>query len=446
MIVFYFYFYDELPEVGKIKSAMSKIANKGEALGAPLYDTDSKLADEIGNLCFAMFSLCKKALKSFTVLGNKELRKVRIDDDEEGLSEEAGFLLQGVIRENPLEVFSELVAQSYLIKKPKTITVTDRLYCANVFSRYSCETHPVFFVEKDSKLFLFDKEITDITIKDYLQDYYFGGCEIHLETVNTTLSDSTKNFVEKQKFLHSFFESQDGANQKCQNEYGFMKGAITFLDFLAWKGLWQGNQRNEALKEVSELIDNFKTKLNDLSKELFPMAKNIDLSTLLSISDTIAIFTPKTSSITVTELLTLHADLSRHILESCVAKKYPIRGAVAYGDYSIVNNIMIGPGIDECASWHETGNWIGVHFSPTAQILWNEDGKSRNVITGYKIPLKNGLEAKYCIYWNVDKSDFDALALSTRALLPEISGKYTNTYKFLEDQIWGKEGAEHGKK
>lgn len=110
-----------------------------------------------------------------------------------------------------------------------------------------------------------------------------------------------------------------------------------------------------------------------------------------------------------------------------------------------MQNVMIGPGIDECASWHETGNWIGVHLTPTAQINWDMFATSDDVICkNDHIPLKPGLKAHYCVKWHISREAFNSLAFKNRALLPEIANKYTNTQEFLQKYSW-KEDMPYGK-
>ena len=99
---------------------------------------------------------------------------------------------------------------------------------------------------------------------------------------------------------------------------------------------------------------------------------------------------------------------------------------------------MIGPGIDECASWHETCNWIGVHLSPSAELIVNDASaeKLECIIKNTAIPVKGGYpKVKYCVKWYVEKDIFSRLRENVPALLPEIAGKYMNTYDFL----YGKE-------
>ena len=52
-------------------------------------------------------------------------------------------------------------------------------------------------------------------------------------------------------------------------EHDFQEGAITFFDFLGWKGLWLSNRGNP-LKEVADLIESFSNKLKEETSKLMP--------------------------------------------------------------------------------------------------------------------------------------------------------------------------------
>ena len=68
--------------------------------------------------------------------------------------------------------------------------------------------------------------------------------------------------------------------------------------------------------------------------------------------------------------------MGKFILEETTQRCFAIRGAITYGEYSYKGNIMLGPGIDECASWHEKADWIGVSLSPSSEIVI-EDTKAK---------------------------------------------------------------------
>lgn len=440
MFVFFISEYDSLPEIKQIKRCLEQVAKLGDRIGAPLSEVDDGIAKEIARLSYAMFCYHKKSLKTFTVQGNNRLRNMRIAEDDDGFIDADQFILLNTFINN-LEAFAELVSQSYILASPRTTIVTERLFCSLILSRYTDEQHPVFFFNRNGAFYVFDDEPTDVDLTNYITDYFSISVVPELfESLRETLQTDS-SFVERQIAVSGFFSK----NQKKRYKYDFISGAITFLDFLAWKGLWQSQGEKNPLEDVSGLIDEFRNKLDDLSQVVYTGAKGIKLSKLISISDTIAIFTPKVTTVDECRLIELHAELSRFILERCAKRKYPIRGAISFGDYSILSNIMIGPGIDECASWHETGNWIGVHLTPSAQIYWNDKDKhDSEYIYRYKVPVKSGLECEYCVKWEITRTEYKELSLNTKALLPEIASKYTNTFKFLEATAW--EDGDNGKK
>lgn len=414
----------------------------GEGIGAPIIDSDKKLAEELFNLSYSMFCYHKQNKKTFTVCNNRKLRNMRIQEDADGFSDADNFVVTDFIKKNLLDVFVELVSYSYLPRVQSG--AGSQLFVSKVYSRYSGNEHTVFFVNINDDVYIFNEKLTTTKLSDYISNYFSASTapDIEIQEVRE-IATSRLPFSQKQRKISLKVEE---FNRNVINKHGFIWGAITFLDFLAWKGLWQSQDEHNSLREVSDLIEDFRHKLAELSQEYFTEAEGVSLSSLISISDTIAVFTPKTSGAKVHDLLKIHAYFSKYVLEACCTKKYPIRGAIAYGEYSTMKNIMIGPGIDECASWHETGNWIGVHLTPTAQLHWDDAIHSDDIICSYDVPLKKGLKASYCVQWNVSKEIFKELAQKrSRALLPEISSKYMNTQKFLKERVW-KEETIDGKK
>ncbi len=436
--------------VVKITDAKKQLPNIGRDLPfSVIADANLQLSETIRDLSFEMYSEVKRNYPNFTIQ-NGSLRdrpfpkNITIDEDTESLSDNQALVLNEFFTNN-IEAFMELVSVYFLQSGTKRLQRNNQLFYCEVYSKYSAKKHELFIVRKKGGFYVLKENAFDAVLTDYLNDYFALLSNEDVESINQLSSNKNINYIECFKDVNDFFKT---LNDKTKVLYDFKSGAITFLDFLAWKGLWQSDKDNNALNNVSKLIDSFKNKLNLLSRELFFEAPEIDLSSLISISDTIAIFTPKTKNVSEHKLLILHAKLAKHILKSCAEAKYPIRGAIAYGDYSIMNNIMIGPGIDECASWHEKGDWIGVHFTPTAEIYLNDvlgDNLNNDTIVEYSPPLKNGIKAKFCIKWNLDKKAYKDMALNTKALLPEISSKYTNTYAFFEEKGW-QTGEEIGKK
>lgn len=427
-----FFDYAKLPSVEKIKDCLQRVALLGTNFGGRISDVDKKLSDEIFDLTYSMLCYHKQSKKTFTIKGNSKLRNMRIGEDADGIAPEDSLYITSLINENLLDAFAELSAYTFLPKQEKN-EVT-RLFAANYQSKYSGKKHFVFFAKNGDNVYVFTNQLTDIKLTDYISTYFSTSNEPDSEILQ--ICDIAKN---SSVFLEAHLQILEIANKfndAVDNKHSFVHGAITFLDFLGWKGLWQSQSAHDSLKEVSDLIEDFREKLAELSKEYYSSAGDIPLSALISISDTIAVFSPLTVGAKVQDLLKIHAKFAKYVLEKCAELKYSIRGAINYGEYSIINNIMIGPGIDECASWHEMGNWIGVHLTPTAQIYWEEYSADDKDICSYSVPLKAGYQAQYCIKWDISKEMFKTLALKSRALLPEISGKYTNTYNFLKKFSW----------
>lgn len=256
--------------------------------------------------------------------------------------------------------------------------------------------------------FYFEDDVTELPLINYISDYFVE--------VDDAIRGKIVRLMEDTGLEHE--ELQRGMNQVADELSKLVK------------------DRHYSLQEVSTLIQQIEKIVDEYTKQVFPYSARLKLSKLISISDTIAIFTPKICHAKTVVILELHARIAKFVLEECVKQSYPIRGAIAVGQYNTKDNIMIGPGIDECASWHETCNWIGVHLTPSAEfaIKNNSSEDIKNIIIRKNIPVKNGYpKVTYCVKWYVERNEFENLTNHVQALLPEISGKHINTYEFLYD-------------
>lgn len=220
-------------------------------------------------------------------------------------------------------------------------------------------------------------------------------------------------------------------------------GAVTFLDVIGWKGVWQ--RKTEAIDDLQSLIEELENKKEEFGRGLGETA--LELKThISSISDTIVIFTesivifkesnkPKEYA---QEALELHGRLCAHVIPISISKGIPLRGASGYGEFSMKGNIYVGKAIDEAASWHEGADWIGVFMTPSAAFVFNTSKSKKWLL--YKPPLKlnNGWETA-CINWTEnwievgkDKDDLKKHFLDMGPIIPEISGKFINTLSFYD--------------
>lgn len=76
-----------------------------------------------------------------------------------------------------------------------------------------------------------------------------------------------------------------------------------------------------------------------------------------------------------------------------------------------------------------------MHLTPSAEFKLKllEIKDYNNIIKYDDIPIKSGFsKLAYCVDWKIEKEEFKKNLLDNiEAILPEISAKYINTYKFL---------------
>lgn len=212
----------------------------------------------------------------------------------------------------------------------------------------------------------------------------------------------------------------------------FKKGIVTFLDVLGWKGLWQSNK--EAVRHLGNIVQATKNKASKLvySYNKKGHAQNVlykDIKIkVISISDTIVLLTESES----VDAVSFHAQLCAWILEYALNKRFPLRGAISYGEFNESKNIMLGPAIDEAAAWHESTDWIGVILTPSAQ-MYLKDKKLPFLERYNEIPFKKTNKTLHlCVNWSFENEEIlYNIFLEKGPHMPDVSPKYMNTLKFL---------------
>ena len=166
------------------------------------------------------------------------------------------------------------------------------------------------------------------------------------------------------------------------------EGAVTFLDVLGWKGIWERNQ--SAISKLQNFVYEMQEKAQEITNKYMDdisLRGKSKPTEVLSISDTIAIFTSASPKIAIA----IHAELCSWALVYSLEQELPLRGAISYGEYSIADNIMLGYAVDESASWHETTDWIGVILTPSAKMYLR--GELPEFIVEYSsIPFKKSMK------------------------------------------------------
>lgn len=219
-----------------------------------------------------------------------------------------------------------------------------------------------------------------------------------------------------------------------KKKINFDEGAVTFLDVLGWKGIWnkQGNNPvNNLVTLIREIQEESQNLTSESQKKLSDSDRGVDIITkVLSISDTIAIFTKGPAHISIP----IHTQVCSKAISSSIMKEIPLRGAISYGRFYIYDNIMVGPAVDEAASWHESINWIGVVLTPSCLYNYSSCKKIETVESYSSIPYKRRVDhLKLCVNWNFkDKEQLYRVCSAMGPHTPEIADKYLNTIAFLE--------------
>jgi len=209
-------------------------------------------------------------------------------------------------------------------------------------------------------------------------------------------------------------------------------GAVTLLDILGWKGIWQ--RKEDAIDSLLKLI-----RLSYNKRDLLIGDKQFrDLEVeIKSISDTIALVTYGDVNIS----LEFHSRITSILVSQSILEGIPLRGATSYGKLSTRDSIMVGPAIDEVAAWYEKSNWIGVILTPSA-LFQIDTSKFRfiNRLVEYPVQIKNFNKMKLlCVDWtNVwthnkyDRAKLLELFLDNAPVLPDVYEKFINTLDFYD--------------
>jgi len=221
------------------------------------------------------------------------------------------------------------------------------------------------------------------------------------------------------------------------------EGAVTFLDVLGWKGIWE--KRSDALDTLFNFVGEIRT-ISDRITTTYGSTENsmrAAKTTILSVSDTIAIFTQRPKQADPIHTLQIHAKICSFIIPESIKRCIPVRGATSFGKFSTKEAIMIGPAVDEAASWHEAHDWIGVTLTPSAKLKIN-----RKIAMGwreYKPPYKNkGFGCTGCVEWEFNETgkSIEEYFYEMGPHIPEIAAKYSNTLDFLDNLKKSKEECE----
>lgn len=211
-------------------------------------------------------------------------------------------------------------------------------------------------------------------------------------------------------------------------------GAVTFLDVLGWRGIWAREQASDPVERLRTLLRKAQSTAEAASQRGGLRGVTTEVK---SISDTIVLQTAGAA----TDALSLHAEVCAALVALSIEQRLPLRGATAYGEFlpgvDPHDTIVVGPAVDEAASWHEATDWIGVVLTPSAALAAARDkGVGNKWVTYDAIPVKRGrMLGLHCLDWRpawVGGADALHDAFSQMGpLIVEVAPKYLNTLSFF---------------
>lgn len=213
-------------------------------------------------------------------------------------------------------------------------------------------------------------------------------------------------------------------------------GIVTFLDVLGWKGVY--DRQTDAIDRLKRLVDGVRRNAEQMRGRSHGEIK------VQSISDTIAIFTTCNEN-EISKAIESHGELCQRLIPESIRAGLPMRGATAYGNFEISDNIFVGKAVDEAASWHEQGNWIGVNLTPSAEFVFCKNAP-RSAWVSYRAPIKISTNWEpHCVNWLKDWTDFEREKkavreefLSMGPIVPEVAPKFINTLAFIDKMMENK--------
>jgi hypothetical protein len=218
-------------------------------------------------------------------------------------------------------------------------------------------------------------------------------------------------------------------NHEENNALNMKKGAVTLLDVLGWKGIWQRKpDAMEALKNILNLVK----ELQEIAVRQQQKFRGLKPK-IWGLSDTIVLTTHGEPD----AVLPFHIEMTGMLLSFCLTDEMPIRGAIGFGQFSSMDNMLVGPAVDEVASWYEAVEWMGAILTPTASFYYREEGYPADDVLEYVVPLTKGRRhTMKCVDWfSAIKDEKDLLQgflATTSVLTPDVAPKYLNTVEFFK--------------
>ena len=403
-----------------------------------------------------MYYYVKKEDDSYNVDG---VRNVESDEGKFPLdfSEEQYKTFAEDLNKEP-NIFHKVVSRYLFGKSNSEYISNNHVFYLNLYDRYKINHLDIYPLYINGDLFIDNvpRNLTEIRwaiketpclIKKFqkLEDYIEGN---NIGIIDDKIKKGLSEIKNNKNLSHEEIQNKiECMFSDFNSSYITNGGVVSFFDFLGWKGICNRVLEKDPLYIVDSILVGTKYKLEEfiarilIKKHGYNNKYNSMISTIISISDTIVIFTPfsKDNGISEYELLVIHAKIANHIFAESIENNLPIRGAISFGEYRFKNNVFLGNGIDECAKEYEACDWIGFHFTPKAEeiIKANISNKPVSFIMEYdKIPIKESKKKignrKYCVNLLLCAEVYENFLENNQTNDPDIKLKHDNTLNLIK--------------
>ena len=101
-----------------------------------------------------------------------------------------------------------------------------------------------------------------------------------------------------------------------------------------------------------------------------------------------------------------------------------------------MDNMLVGPAVDEVASWYEAVEWVGAILTPKASFYYQGEDYPGDSVIEYVVPLtKGGRYTMNCVNWfgtiNDEKDLLRSFRFTGSVVTPDVAPKYLNTVEFF---------------
>jgi hypothetical protein len=188
------------------------------------------------------------------------------------------------------------------------------------------------------------------------------------------------------------------------------EGAFVMIDALGWKGI--SKRGGDSERNAAEILDSLQAlkwaadhhigHLNAfIARESASAAAPMNAISCSFLSDTIVIGVPRPAGlipeIAPAVMAAATGDLVQRLLVLAAQLETPLtyRGCISYGKFTLRENFIIGPAVDEAGELHETADaalvWLAPSFGDTlataTERIFQRDGN----LLEWDVPLKGGM-------------------------------------------------------